>query len=192
MHNYGTDTGEVAWTKLTIGLVSAGVSIFVFWLVDVGIGYLAALRFGAPVTLYGGLLFAYDRWIWLQAHRIGVSRVPDLSGTWRGTGLSSHMQTEFDVRLAIQQTWSKMSIVGRFGQSESESTGFAFVRVRGSEAVLIHTYRNRPTDASEDMQMHEGTAELTLRADGTMDGIYYTGRGRKTHGTLTLRRASAK
>ena len=102
------------------------------------------------------------------------------------------MQTEFDVRLAIQQTWSKMSIVGRFGQSESESTGFAFVRVRGSEAVLIHTYRNRPTDASEDMQMHEGTAELTLRADGTMDGIYYTGRGRKTHGTLTLRRASAK
>ena len=39
--------------------------------------------------------------------------------------------------------------------------------------------------------MHEGTAELTLGGDGTLTGVYYTGRGRGTYGTLTLTRDSA-
>ena len=192
MHSYGTDIDEGRWVKIGIGLVSTTLAVIVFSSYDANLDFVTALRFGSPVTLYGALLWLYERWLWRAARRIGISHVPDLSGTWRGTGVSSHKETEFDVRLVIAQTWSKISIVGRFGQSESESTGFALIRARGSDAVLTHTYRNRPTDAEEDMQMHEGTAELTLREDGAMDGIYYTGRGRKTHGTLTLRRVSAE
>ena len=38
------------------------------------------------------------------------------------------------------------------------------------------------------MQAHRGTATLTIKSDGTLDGQYYTGRGRVTFGTLRLAR----
>ena len=141
-------------------------------------------------TLYGVTLILYERWLWHPARRIGISQVPDFSGTWRGSGRSSHGGTEFDAEIEIAQTWSKISIVGRFGRSESQSSGFAFIRSRGMEAVLIHTYLNRPMEAGEGLHIHEGTAELTLRKDGSMNGTYYTGRDRATHGTFTLKRVS--
>ena len=193
MHNYGTDSSEMAWTKFTIGLLSALSSVLGFWLIDINFGYLAALRFGAPVTLYGGLLLIYERCLWRVARRIGLSRVPDFAGTWRGTGVSSHASETFAAEFTIAQSWTRISIVGRFGQSESESGGFAFIRHRGPDAVLVHTYQNRPTTVSNDsLEMHEGTAELVLGPDGALRGRYYTGRGRGTQGTLNLTREPAE
>ena len=69
------------------------------------------------------------------------------------------------------------------------STGFALITRRGSEAILTHTYQNTPTTVSNDaLAMHDGTAELRLAEGGILSGIYYTGRGRLTYGTLELRR----
>lgn len=189
MHNYGTDTGEVGWTKFAIGLLSAVLSVIILYLVDIDLGFFAALRFGIPVTMYGGLLFVYERWLWRAVRPIGFPLVPDFAGTWCGTGVSSHECETFSVELTIAQSWTRISIAGRFGESESESEGFAFIRRRGPDAVLVHTYRNRPTTGSStSMEMHEGTAELTLGRDGELRGRYYTGRGRGTQGTLSLTR----
>ncbi|MDE0474504.1 MAG: hypothetical protein OXI50_08080 [Gammaproteobacteria bacterium] len=184
------DIDERRGVKIAIGLISASFAVVAFSSADVNLDYIAALKFGSPITLYGVTLLLYERWLWRPARRIGISQVPDFSGTWRGAGRSSHAATEFDAEIEIAQTWSKISIVGRFGRSESQSSGFAFIRSRGMEAVLIHTYLNRPMEAGEGLHIHEGTAELTLRKDGSMNGTYYTGRDRATHGTFTLTRVS--
>src|SRR5439155_14279546 len=102
----------------------------------------------APSTMgFYGLFYAFFRkalWRWKPLHWAGVVRVPDLSGTWRGT-----LKTSFDdraqvhdVTAQIQQDWTQMLIVFKGKYSTSKSvTGSIFVE---DIPVLRYEYFNEP------------------------------------------------
>ncbi len=59
--------------------------------------------------------------------------------------------------------------------------------------MLDYEYVNEPNaHAVEGMHMHRGTARLVLSEDGrVLEGEYYTGRDRKSHGTLRLEKQTS-
>jgi len=132
-------------------------------------------------------------WRWPLLRRLGLIEVPLLQGTYDGRLISSYQQTTRPVRICIDQTWSK--IVIRFDvlpptSSTSYSVTAGLSTVGHHQARLTYTYRNqtRPGVADQDMNDHDGTAEVVIDTQtGELHGRYFNFRGRQ--GTLTLTRA---
>src|SRR5260370_38118882 len=92
MHGYSTDSGE----RRVVPLFLASVAIALAW---VSFKILALLHFSlpwwldAPSTLgfYGALYTFFDRNLWRNrlVRKLGLVRVPNLTGCWRGYLLSS-------------------------------------------------------------------------------------------------------
>lgn len=143
-------------------------------------------------AVFGILYGIVDKWAWrwkvLQA--VGVITTPDVSGKYKGMLRSSYHNTERQIEVDIEQSWTR--IVVRFfvltgESSESISLAAALQEVGHRHARLTYMYRNtvRPGYADPDMNDHDGTAELTVNLDAQQaDGRYYNFRGRQ--GALQL------
>lgn len=66
----------------------------------------------------------------------------------------------------------------------------AIIVEEAGDAVLNYEYANEPrAHAIDGMHAHRGTARLRLNCESqVLEGEYYTGRDRKSHGTLRLER----
>lgn len=147
-----------------------------------------------------GFLGLYWKWFDLRLWRLPILQqkgwlgVPDFRGTWMAHLRTSHDggPRELEGELCIEQTWSKLSVLGVWPHSESHSVSAVLQRGPGTKYELVYTYVNEPrSDALPTMHMHRGTAWLRLDAVGdVMDGHYYSGRGRQEHGDLEVRRAA--
>ena len=145
------------------------------------------------VGFYGGLYKLFDRycWRWGLLRSIGIVNVPTLDGCWTGFVRSSHdgHDEKHLVSVQIRQDWTQMQITlkGQFSQSYSF---LAAVLTHAPEGVVLaYEYRNEPIpNATDTMQMHYGTARLTMSPPGVMQGFYYTGRGRQNYGYIRLSR----
>lgn len=142
------------------------------------------------LAVSSGLLYAYNKWIWaLSIGPVRLSRVPDLSGHWTGEVRPSpddDNQKVQSVNLTISQTWLNLSITLDTPESRSHSTSSFIDSSNEKQPKLIYTYVNIPTgSAAETMHRHPGTTILWFD-DGKLQGNYYTGRGRGTHGELEV------
>jgi SMODS-associating 2TM, beta-strand rich effector domain len=197
MHSYSTDSGE----RETILLLLAAFAIAAAW----GESRLLQLTrlavpfwLDAPSTMafYGIFFKVFDIWLWRVRflHRMGLLKVPILSGGWKGFVVSSfdNHKKAHPVAVFIDQTWTKMSV--RLQSDNSHSfTSTASLQVHAPEGtVLSYQYENQPQpEALRTMEIHVGTARLILQADGlALEGYYYSGRGRKEFGSLKLEKAS--
>ncbi|MCH7484020.1 MAG: hypothetical protein IIA90_02600 [Chloroflexi bacterium] len=175
-------------------------------LVGVGAAYLLSLVENAGVpnpwwldapAAFGSatlLIVAFDHWIWRWRFLrwVRLVRTPDFAGQWEGEVRSSfdkHAQI-VEVTVTVRQRWTNISVALETGNSRSESRVAAIVTQENGEAELTHTYINQPKSGAVDtMQIHHGTAVMTLTSGGaTLEGDYYTGRGRLNEGRISLRR----
>ena len=193
MHPYTTDTQEADSLKIFWGLAVPSIALaYVFDRALAALGWQWSWLIGAPSALgiFSILRSLFDNylWRWPLLRKIGLIKVPDLNGRWCGEGKTSYEKQEtYRAEVHIKQTWTRIRILLRTENSYSLSIA-ASLRGNDVDTVLTYMYWNRPLSSSpETMQYHVGTAELWLRGD-CLCGEYYTGRGRKTHGTLTLRR----
>ena len=192
MHTYETEgTG-----KLVVAI--AGVSVLLVWGLHVGLDTIDFnprwwLSVPSFAGCYSGLHWLFDRYVW----RVGLLRklrlveVPDLNGKWVGKVESSYSQVvgAHSVSLEIVQRWSKIIIRLETDRSRSRSVT---ARLRTTDLLnpeLTYQYVNEPKpNALSTMEIHKGTATLELTGS-SLEGDYYTGRGRGEVGTLTLRRS---
>ena len=142
---------------------------------------------------YSAFLWALDQYVWrLKPLRgLGLIQVPDLNGTWTGAINTSFgdSSSKYPVSLNIVQTWSKILVRLEAEHSHSRSQAAMIRNVDQSTAELAYLYWNEPSmDSAESMQVHRGTAVLELR-DETLDGQYYTGRGRREIGSIRVTRS---
>lgn len=133
----------------------------------------------------------YSKWLWkvqILSGKIKFSKIPNLNGDWRGV-LNSHnsgnqMQIEFKAK--VFQDWDKLSIIleTSFSKSESSYCHMSFVSPEG--AYLTYLYVNKPKiGAPADFQIHNGLCELLIsKNEKSMEGEYFTGRGRSTIGNI--------
>lgn len=191
MHSYEKDEGNRAIVAIL------GISVLLVWLLHEGMD---AIQFDPQWWIsvpsfagcYSILYWLFDRHIWNCGlfRKIGLVRLPDLSGKWVGEAKSSYSEygQAYPVTVVITQRWSKIAITLETERSRSDSTMARVKSVDSPNRELSYLYVNEPKlGAPSSMEMHRGTATLTL-TDSALKGNYYTGRGRREMGTLVLRR----
>ena len=192
MHDYAIDSRERVFVVRILFMASALAAGSTAVLIP---SDLLPMRWLLPVPsialVFGVSYWAFDNWIWrwrfLRVLRL-VS-VPDLRGTWTGTVASSY--TGFEkaqpVTVTIEQTWTK--IVVRLNAAESRSWSLTASILTNSPEGLVLTYLfdNQPeAESARTMERFRGTTVLARIAADRLEGSYYTGRGRGTHGSLKL------
>jgi SMODS-associating 2TM, beta-strand rich effector domain len=189
MHGYSTDSSERRVVPLLLALWAIGLAWITFRLLET-----LQLSFpwwvDPPSTMaYYGLLYKlFDLYLWKNnlVRKMGLVRVPNFSGRWRGYVLSSYDNHEKHYRLMMHifQSWTHITVFLTTPTSMSCSCT-AMIRVGDpSGASLVYQYRNQPlADAVKTMHMHFGTGELKLDGD-SLTGEYYAGRDRRTFGRI--------
>lgn len=137
---------------------------------------------------YSLLFVAFDRFLWRCriVRSLKLVSTPNIIG--KGTGIlrTSYDSNEMDYKavLTIRQTWSRISIVLETDQSRSRSVVASINPDAPEGCVLSYEYLNEPkAGATETMHMHRGSAWLKVE-NKTLQGEYFTGRGRETFGSL--------
>jgi len=192
MHPYATDSHER--TNVIMGL--AILSVALAWLLNRLLEMLQIVPswwINAPSALgFFGLLYKlFDKhlWSWSLLRKIGIVRVPDLSGQWEVEGKTSFDKSSFTGYALIKQTWTTISIIFETDLSISKSLTASLLVEQPEGVTLSYEYRNDPKpNASPTMHSHRGTTVLRLKDASIMEGEYYTGRDRQNYGSLELRR----
>jgi hypothetical protein len=197
MHGYSTDSDErrvvplflalfaisLAWSSSKLLVV---IHLSVPWWVD------------APslMAFYGMLYALFDRYLWRNGFvcKLGLVKIPNLAGCWRGYLISSfdgHAKRH-NLVINIFQTWTQLAVFLATATSISRSCA-AVIQVGDPEGVaLIYQYQNQPlADATRTMHMHFGTAMLRVSNGGCLVGDYYSGRDRRTFGRICCRKQMA-
>src|SRR3974377_2151471 len=168
MHGYSTDSSERRVVPLLLALWAIGLAWITFRLL-VTLQLSLPWWVDAPSTMaYYGLLYKlFDLYLWKNSlvRKMGLGRVPDFSGCWRGYLVSSYDNHEKHYRLMLNifQSWTHITVFLTTPTSMSRSCT-AMIRVEDpTGAPLVYQYRNQPlADAVKTMHMHFGTGELKL------------------------------
>lgn len=200
IHPYATDSPERDRWAIYIAIIATllGYGFHVFTEAHHGEvpGWLWWVDIPGPIAVYLMLRNAMDErgWRFSLFHKLGLVRIPDLSGRWTGTLRSSYddMATEYDCAIVIRQTWTRIAVVLTTKTSRSENL-VAGVLINGvDDALLVYEYLNQPLmDAPATMEAHQGHVTLRLERKGDADvlaGEYYSGRGRLKTGTIRVTR----
>ena len=191
MHGYSTDSAE----RRMVPLVLALLAIALAWLSSRLLAplHLAPLWWvDAPSSMafYGVLYALFDKYLWRNQllRKLGLVRVPNFAGRWRGyliTSFDRHAKRH-DLIINIFQSWTQITVYLTTGTSMSRSCA-AMVQVDDPEGIaLIYQYQNQPlADAMKTMHMHYGTGMLRISDEGCLSGEYYAGRDRGTFGRIS-------
>jgi hypothetical protein len=135
----------------------------------------------------------FDRYLWQNSfvNKLGLVRIPNLTGSWRGylvTSFDGHVKRH-DLMVHIFQSWTQITVYLTTATSMSRSCT-AVIQVDDPEgAALVYQYQNQPlADAMRTMHMHYGTAMLRVSNGTCLTGDYYAGRDRRTFGRICCKR----
>ena len=142
--------------------------------------------------IFGLLYYMFDRyiWKWRLLRHFDIVTIPDLNGEWEGEIESSHDQDgqPVQVSVVISHRWSKILVELETQESHSKSVAASFLTRCSLSPELMYAFVNEPKpNTQESMEMHKGTARLTFTGRA-LEGDYYTGRGRRTIGSIRLTR----
>lgn len=191
MHSYASDSADrkvAPWVIAGLAVVVAfAYSAFVAWRT---IQVPWWVETPSIMSAYGLVYWLYNQhgWKW----RIGplrLSEIPDVSGTWFGELSSNHAEgTEVFGMMHLHQTWSSLCVEFEFEKSRSYSVMAAVNVTPGPTEGLTFQYTNTPRHpATDTMSAHVGFNHIRLSPDGkTLEGDYFTGRGRQTIGSMKL------
>ena len=194
MHGYSTDSGE----RRVVPLLLASAAITLAWASS---KILAVMHLSlpwwvdAPSTLgfYGALYTLFDRNLWKNRllRKVGLVRVPNLTGRWHGYLISSfdgHVKRR-DLMINIFQSWTQIAVFLTTKTSISRSCAAVIQVDEPAGLALISQYQNQPlANATRTMHMHFGTAMLRMSDDDSLTGDYYAGRDRRTFGRICCRK----
>lgn len=199
-HSYSTDSTERRYVPFFIAVLAVIAELFVFHLLET---LHFRLRWWASppidtMALYGLLYWIFDQyiWRWKLIRWLGISRIPDLSGTWHGhaqptatRGVSEGLGSRADITVLIKQTWTSMLVVGQTNLSKSHSLSGNLITA--DELSISYEYVSKPSaEAPRTMHAHRGMARLFLNGRCTrLEGEYYSGRDRQNIGTILLTRS---
>jgi hypothetical protein len=194
MHGYSTDSSE----RRIVPLLLALLAIALAWATS---KILAATHLSVPwwmdapssMAFYGALYAIFDRYLWKESfvHKLGLARIPNLEGRWRGylvTSFDGHAK-QHELMMHVFQSWTQIVVYLTTATSMSRSCT-AVIQMDDPEGVsLVYQYENQPVaNATRTMHMHYGTAMLRITNGGYLAGDYYAGRDRQTFGWICCKR----
>ena len=200
MHGYQVD--ESIRTKVTLLAATLAIGLtWVFYVLTTNWSIKIPWWIEAPsvLGLFELLRWLYNNHLWNKQpfRKLAWFYIPDLSGKWNVTLKSSYKGFEETTKATalIRQTAVKMCITLTTDQSSSYSLYGIIDRVERSNTFeLIYQYINSPNPESvETMNIHRGTTWVTISDDNqSMEGEYYSGRGRQHIGKISFARLNDK
>ena len=198
MHPYATDSNERKFVPSLIALLSLIAALVLGKLLEYT-SLTIPWWFDSPAIIgfYSIIYYFFEKSLWKCKffRKIGIVKLPNLNGIWKGTVISSYDEhsKEYETTFTIRQNWRKISIIGQFEMSKSYSLTASIIVDDQPETTLSYEYRNEPfSSAVETMEIHRGFNSLTLNPNGQeLSGTYYSGRGRQNIGELKLERVSS-
>src|SRR5229473_2082751 len=196
MHGYSTDASERRIVPLYLALLAIALA----WVTSKS---LATAHLSVPwwadapssIAFYGVLYTLFDKYLWRNSlvHRLGLVRIPDLTGRWHGyliTSFDGHARRHVMI-VNIFQSWTQIVVYLSTATSMSRSCAAVIQMDDPEGASLIYQYQNQPlANAMKSMHMHCGTAMLRISNGGCLAGDYYAGRDRRTFGRICCKRVS--
>ncbi|MBL1179267.1 hypothetical protein [Pantanalinema sp. GBBB05] len=138
------------------------------------------------------LLFDHFLWKWSLFYKIGVIKIPNLSGQWNGQIISSKQpQQKIPTIVTIYQTYSSIRIRLETQYARSISLMAVFEMVDPACFNLSYEYLSEYRSPQGDISRHYGVARLDLkidddRVDREQRGYYYTEKKRDACGEIIL------
>lgn len=110
--------------------------------------------------------------------------IPNLNGEWTGKANSSLGNTEYTMNLKVEQTWSKISFIATFpdtnSKSESNCASF-FVEANGDKKIGFG-FVNRSREINS--QQYDGYNILELDSENVISGRYFNNRDNSLFGIV--------
>lgn len=192
-HPYATDSNERKTVLFWLAIISVVICYVIYLYLDrkqVSLSYWVS----APSVfgVFGFLYIIFNEWLWKWSvlHKIGLVKVPAVSGKWVGHLKSSFddYQSEIKITISIYQSWTDLLVVLETDASSSFSQSASVITSNPHCTTITYGYVNSPSLASLDtMHMHEGTTTLLLRKNSnSMKGTYYSGRDRNNVGDIIV------
>ena len=196
MHPYATDSNERRSIPKLITVLSIIVALgFDRLQTHTALNVPWWLDSPSVIGFYGMLHYFFNKSLWKFNifRRIGLVKLPNLNGIWKGYAFSSfdNYTKEYEATFTIRQNWNGISIVGEFEVSKSHSTSASILIDDRTGTTVNYSYTNEPSvKAIKDMEMHHGFTNLIFNShDQELSGTYYSGRGRQNIGELKLKKA---
>lgn len=157
---------------------------------------------GAAGAAAGLFVLAFDHWIWrIPNIGRGLSKRPDMRGTWRGRLASNWVNPETgqridpdpEVYLVIRQTFWSVTANLITKESKSCSTTATIEDDGCGQYQFVAQYRNTPrASVRERSEVHHGSFKLDIGGEPVdrLEGYYWT--DRNTMGELEFDRRSGK
>jgi hypothetical protein len=145
--------------------------------------------------VYTGLYFLFCKYLWRWKFIADLIQLPDISGRWNCYAESSYSDdrhsdgTAWEAVVKISQTWDKIFITLTTEKSRSESVSAALIAEGNGNFRLLYHYKNDPRRFEDGLNAHHGFVDIIISEDlRSADGVYFTGRGRTTFGTMKWER----
>ncbi|WP_346846360.1 hypothetical protein [uncultured Clostridium sp.] len=202
MHNYSIDTKEHIYVNFYLALLSV-VIVYIAkdLLKQVTFLPISISISSTSLTLFGVLYALFDKycWKWKILRFTFKVKTPILSGAWEGEYKSSYglnddgtgEPTEGNIKITIEQTWSKISIKSDSVNSSKSCSQVAGVFVKHNKGIVLkYEYENDPEESFvKSMNKHSGFECLVFdEANEEMNGSYYTDKYRRTYGSKKYKR----
>ena len=150
---------------------------------------------GISITsLFTFLYYLFNKHLWKLKWFRKILLIPDLNGEWECNGntkrkLGQEADVEWNAKVIITQSWSKILIYLSTDESESFSSSASIKRVEGKGFKLLYTYENSPKIIVDDMHRHDGCVELLINLECDLaEGNYFSDNHRSTMGNMKLKR----
>ena len=185
------------YLSIAASAIAAGLGTLAAWLIDlaqrIGIAEHVPALVLWPLTaglIYMALYWLFESRIWKWGRLSHLLKVPDLSGIWDCQGKTlSEGGSAWVGEVTIVQSWDKLRVRLKTGQSASSSVAAALVYDQADGFRLLYNYKNEPRIGEAELKAHRGSAELTFAPDLlSAEGEYFNGHGRYTYGTMKLTR----
>lgn len=148
--------------------------------------FVGDIGYTTGVVCLFAILFNFLIW---RIPKLGcLLHTPNLNGTWKGKGKSSHEGKEYDFTLKIKQSFLETHIHGYFEKSQSDSFSSVFVHNDTIDrTTLVYSYQNDPkleyrnkAEKGEEggLNIHYGTTKLDIDYSDleTLKGYYWNDR----------------
>ena len=136
-------------------------------------------------AIYTILYWWFDKKLWKTKYINKVLEIPNLNGEWSGKAKSSFGDNnEYTMNLSIKQTWSKISFIASFPDtnSKSESNCASFFIESNGDKKIGFGFVNRSREVNA--QQYDGYNVLELDSENEMAGRYFNNRDNSLFGIV--------
>lgn len=128
-------------------------------------------------AIYAILYIWFDKKLWKIKYIKNILGIPNLNGEWTGKAKSSFGDNnEYTMNLKVKQTWSKISFIAIFpdtnSKSESNCASF-FIEANGDKKIGFG-FVNRSREVNS--QQYDGYNILELDSENEISGRYFNNR----------------